>query len=111
MIDVWAVAANGLWVLGLSLVLAALSYGRWERAASRRSPARSAGDERQDVQPGRGRASATWADLGVLLFCAGLAATSDRWWERVVWSVLALAWAIRAALRIRQCSHQCREGP
>lgn len=29
MIDVWAVAANGLWVVGLALALAGWSWARW----------------------------------------------------------------------------------
>mgnify|MGYP006308534749 CR=1 FL=1 len=96
MIDVWAVAANAPWILGLSLVLAALSWARWlaqkehtrTRATLDRPPVRRA------------------VDLGLLLFCAGLAATSRRTWERVLWAALAVAWLVQAALAGRNGARQ-----
>jgi hypothetical protein len=98
MIDISAVAANALWVLGLSLVLAALSWARWV--------AQEEGARTRDVLARRGLRRAV--DLGLLLFCAGLAATSRRTWERVVWGVLAAAWVVQAALAGRSGATQGR---
>jgi hypothetical protein len=99
MIDVRAVAGNGLWVLGLSLVLAALSWARWvahEEGARTRAVLARTGPRRA-------------ADLGLLLFCAGLAATSRRTWERVLWAVLAVAWVVQAAVAGRNGATQGRK--
>lgn len=87
-IDIASVAANGLWVLGLALLLAAVSCARW---LAHQEDARL-----RDVlgRPGMRRG----IDLSLLLFCAGLAATSRRWWERLLWGLLAAAWAADAAL-------------
>lgn len=86
MIDVWGVAANALWVLGLAVVLAALSWAHWV--------AQEEGVRLRRVLSRRGL---RWPlDVGLLLFCAGLAATSRRWWERALWGVLALAWGVQA---------------
>ena len=80
MIDVWFVAANGLWIAGLSVLLAAWSWASW---------AASVGERRLRVmlvQPGVQRA----VGLGMALFCAGLAATGRWWWGRALWAALAV---------------------
>ena len=86
MIDFRSVAANALWILGLALILAALSWARWVAA-------------RENVRfrvalryPGVARA----LDGGLMLFCAGLAATARTGWEQVLWGVLAAVWALLA---------------
>ena len=91
MIDVASLAANALWVLGLSLVLAGLSWAHWA-AQKEDAPLR------QVLQRAGLRVA---IDLGLLLFCAGLAATSRRWWERALWALLAVAWTVQAALALR----------
>ena len=88
MIDIASVAANALWVLGLALLLAALSWARW---LAQRDDARL----RQVLRRSGLRRT---IDLALLLFCAGLAATSRRWWERALWGLLAAAWALQAVL-------------
>ena len=92
MIDVWGVAANSLWVLGLSTLLAALSWASW-----------AAGEEKVRfravlARPGMQRV----LDLGLFLFCAGLAATGRAWWERALWGLLAAAWVVQAVLMGRK---------
>ena len=88
MIDVPGVLANSLWILGLALLLAALSFAhctaREERVRLRVVLRRTAVQRVTSV---------AW-----LLFCAGLAATSDALWEQVVWALLGLAWAAQAIL-------------
>jgi len=99
MIDVWGVLANSLWVLGLSTVLAVLSWAHW--AASR--------------EEARFRVVLGWAghqmalDLGLALFCSGLAATSRRWWERALWGLLAVAWVVQAVLSGRRRADGSRD--
>lgn len=89
MIDVWGVAANGLWVVGLSVVVAALSWAYW-----------CAVEEGTGISTALGRAGVRRAvDLGLAFFCAGLAATSRRTWERVVWGALGVFWVVDVGRR------------
>jgi len=88
MIDFRSVAANALWILGLALILAALSWARWIAV-------------RENVRfrvalryPGVARA----LDGGLMLFCAGLAATARIGWERVLWGVLAVGFLVIALM-------------
>jgi hypothetical protein len=75
MIDWWDVFINGLWILGLAIVLAAFSYrGAWKV-----------------YQPKSGSmlwAEEVWPALGLALFCFGLGLISDQTWKLVVWILL-----------------------
>ena len=82
MIDWYGVFHNALWIFGLAIVLAALSYADWRRRlASPRVSFRKALSE-----PGFQAA----VSLGFTLFCAGLALGSTVWWQIVAWAALAL---------------------
>ncbi len=82
-LDFYSVAANALWVLGLALILAALS---WANGISAR--------EQASIRGALGRSGVQRALNGELvLLCAGLAATGRTWWEQVLWGALA-AWFI-----------------
>jgi hypothetical protein len=82
MIDVWEVIANSLWILGLVVLLAVLSWAHWV-----------ASTEKNRLRVVLQRPSIQIAlDVGLVLFCAGLAATGRTWWERTLWGLLAAAW-------------------
>ena len=88
MIDVWGVIANSLWILGLAVLLAALSWAHWV-----------ASSEGRHLRIVLGRPQTQRClDLGLFLFCVGLVATSRAWWERILWGLLAAAWVIKALL-------------
>jgi len=80
MIDVQGIFFNSLWILALAILLALLSWTSWKA-------------EHEGV-----RFRVVWArpglrrlvTLSLVLFCAGMAAVSGRWWERLLWLVLAL---------------------
>jgi CHASE2 domain-containing sensor protein len=91
-IDVWGVVANSLWILGLAVLLAVLSWANWA-ASVEKVRLRTA-----LTRPGVQRA----LNLGLFLFCAGLAATGRAWWERVLWGLLAVAWVVQAWLAGRR---------
>ena len=77
MIDVWYVTSNLIWIAGLAMLLAALSWARW-------------------IGENQGRRRPRLAlNLGLTLFCAGLAATGRGWWERVLWGLLSAVWVAR----------------
>ncbi len=80
MIDIGRVAAHALWILGLALILAALSWANW-RAASEHTRFREALH-----RPAVRRALAT----GLALFAAGLAAAEHRPWATALWGILAV---------------------
>jgi hypothetical protein len=85
-IDVWGVIANSLWILGLAVLLAVLSWAHWAASTEGKRLHAVLGQHR--TQQG--------LDLGLFLFCAGLAATGRAWWERVLWGLLAVAWVFQA---------------
>lgn len=93
MIDWYGVFHNALWVLGLAVVLAALSYADWRRGTQ--TPKQSL---RQALsQPGFQAAFC----LGMVLFCTGVALGSHRWWEVVAWALLALLFVWQAVIAWR----------
>ncbi len=55
---------------------------------------------RKELPPLRMGAAARF--LGLLLFIAGLTATEDRWWARVLWLLLSIAVVAEAVVRIRK---------
>jgi hypothetical protein len=79
MIDWLNLAANALWICALALALAVLSFASWEAKV---------GGERLRAVLSRPRWEFT-LNLAGALFCLGLAATSDKIWERALWLVLA----------------------
>jgi hypothetical protein len=78
-IDWYNLAANALWIIALALALTVLSFASWEARVS---------GERLRVALSRPRWEFT-LNLAGAMFCLGLAATSDRIWERALWLVLA----------------------
>lgn len=80
MIDWWGLARNALWILGLSLCLAALSMVSY-RVRAERIYLRDALSK-----PGTQRA----LGLGLLLFCLGILVTSRTWWQLTVSGLLVV---------------------
>jgi hypothetical protein len=87
-IDVWEMVANSVWILGLAVLLAAFSWASWTASAEGnrfRTALRRPGIQRV-------------LSLGLMLFCAGLAATGHAWWERTLWGLLTVIFAVQAWL-------------
>lgn len=91
LIDWPGVARNALWIVGLSIVLAAWSYVTWD-AGQRRARLRHAINWPLLQAP---------VAVGLLLFTASMAWSARALWERIVWVVLALAFAGQAILEWR----------
>ena len=84
MIDLWLVASNTLWIAGLSLLLAALSWASW-----------AAGVEGIRVGDALARLGARLVvSLGMAMFCAGLAATGRARGEVLLWVALAAGFGV-----------------
>jgi hypothetical protein len=88
--EAWGIATNGLWIVGLAILLATWSYGRWAAQNARVKT-------RIKLQELR---YALALDLGLLLFVIGMAATESRRWAQVIWALLGLVVVGHAALRI-----------
>ena len=91
MTEVWLVVKNGLWILGLSILLAAWSYARYT--------AYEAHVKTRDKlnEPNY----ALVVDVGLLLFVSGMAATETRWWARILWILLGIGIIVQRVLRIK----------
>ncbi len=95
MIDWGYVVTNSLWILGLSMILAAFSYHDWLARESKQS--------RRDLLQ-----RPSWRlpfSTGMLLFCLGLGLGREAtWWEQSLWGVLAIsfAWQGGSAFRARR---------
>lgn len=88
-VNVWT---SSLWILGLSIVLAASSYHDWL--------ARETGQRRRDLFRKPSWRLPFWT--GITLFCVGVGLGSQLdWWERTLWGVLALSvlWQLLSQLR------------
>jgi hypothetical protein len=95
MIDWWGVFSNALWVLGLSVLLAAWSMAYYE--------AQRTGQKTLELLGTRGY---SWVVMvGLVLFCAGLAATEDRLWAQILWGLLGVAFIVDQLLRWRNDRH------
>lgn len=91
LIDWPFVARNALWILGLSIALAAWSYTSWW-AARRRARLRQALGLPLFQVP---------FSAGLTLFAASLAWGATRWWERGLWILLGLAFVWQTAVSWR----------
>jgi hypothetical protein len=98
MIDWMGLTTNGIWILGLAIIVATLSYADWlAMLRSRTSRARM-----RDVLGQAAFRIALWS--GLTLFCVGVALAGGRGWERILWGVLAVmsvveVWQAGRALR------------
>ena len=96
LIDWPALVRNALWILGLSVILAAWSYVSW-LAARRGVRAWRAIDWPVFEVP---------ASAGLALFALSLAWGATRTWERILWMVLAVAFLAQTAQGWRQARCQ-----
>jgi hypothetical protein len=89
MINGWGVFSNSLWVLGLSVLLAAWSMSYYEAQRSDKKVLRILSE-----------GGYSWAvTVGLVLFCVGLAATEERLWAQVLWGLLGAAFLVDQLLR------------
>jgi hypothetical protein len=92
MTEVWIVVKNGLWILGLSLLLATWSYARY-----------AAYEERVKTKAKLNELKYSLAiDAGMLLFVAGMAATESRTWAFVLWLLIGVAIVVHGVLQVRE---------
>ena len=88
MIDWYNLLMNVLWIIAAALALAALSYANWQASVKKEKFRTVVG------QPG----VQTVLNIAGILFSAGLAGTSDILWQRILWIVLAIGFAVQIGL-------------
>jgi hypothetical protein len=88
MIDWFNLAANALWIIGLAIALAVVSHASWQ-ASLHHEKLRS-----RLAQP----SYQIFFDLAAVLFCLGMAATSRRVWEIILWGGLATLFIAQAVV-------------
>jgi hypothetical protein len=86
MIDWVSVGFGGLWILGLGLLTAALSFANYSANQPKRRLRQVL-----DIPACR-----IMIDLGLVFFCLGWAGGVSVVWERLLWAVLALIIAVHA---------------
>lgn len=85
MIDWYSLVANSIWVLALALALSVISLASWKA---------NLGGESLKDQLNR----SSWGiplNLAGVLFCLGLFATSETWWEKGLWVLVLFLFALQ----------------
>ena len=85
MIDWVVVGFSALWILGLALVVAALSFANYQAGQQKRRFRQALGMPVCQIM----------IDLGLVFFCLGWVGGVSATWERIVWAVLALMFALQ----------------
>jgi hypothetical protein len=90
MIDLWGVFRNLLWIAGLAVGLAALSVAEYQA------------DEKVRLRQKLAEPASQWLlSFAVALVCLGLFLSSQIWWERAIFGLLALFFGAQTA-RLRR---------
>lgn len=85
MTDWFSVSFDALWILGLSLVVSALSFSNYLARQ----------EKWRFMQALKNSPGQIMIDLGLVLFCMGVAGSIGGTWEWIAWTVLALILAVR----------------
>jgi hypothetical protein len=80
-----------LWITGLALILSTLGFADYHAARAGRRI-------RQELEHPTNQVA---IQFGLMLFCLGLAGSMSAWWEKVLWAVLAVAFAGYALVALR----------
>ena len=78
MINWWDLAANSIWVLAIVFALAVFSVAYYQ--------AQREGEKIRSIL--NAPRFALQLNLAGAIFCLGMAATSTRWWEFLLWIIL-----------------------
>ena len=84
MLDWFNLVGNALWIIGLALALATVSYASWEAWLYRENLAARLTVPKQSI-----------LYLAGVLFCSGLGATSSTTWEVVLWVLMGVILVIQ----------------
>jgi ABC-type iron transport system FetAB permease component len=94
MIDWYSVGFGALWIIGLGFVTAALSFAYYIASQQKMRLRRALGVPTCRIM----------IDLGLVFFCLGWAGGASAVWERLLWAVLGLIFAVQT-WQARKMSH------
>lgn len=83
LIDWRLLGFSALWLSGLALLLAAVSFADYAAHARQTKTRAVLGEPGYQVA----------LNAGLLLFCLGLVGSAQNWWEQALWLLLAAAFA------------------
>jgi hypothetical protein len=92
LIDWKMVGFASLWIIGLAVILAVLGFVDYHAKAG-------GGRFRDELRKSIYQA---WIHVGLTLFCLGLLGSSNAWWERALWGLLAIAFLIFSIRSFRE---------
>jgi hypothetical protein len=95
----WGALLHIPWVLGLAVILAALSWARYQAGRDRLSMPAGIHLLRKRLD---GPGFQLPLSLGLALVSASLLLTAHVLWERGVWSISLLFWLVSLVQRVRQ---------
>jgi hypothetical protein len=84
MIDWYNLVSNSFWIIGLATALATISFASWQASINH---------EKFKVVIGQPPIQVA-LNLAGVLFCIGLALTSTKTYEIILWSILAAAFGV-----------------
>jgi len=90
MIDWYNLVMNALWIAACALALAAFGYASWQASAQKTKFRVVVGQPAVQIA----------LNLAGILFSAGLAGTTDTLWQRILWILLAVGFAIQLGIDI-----------
>jgi hypothetical protein len=85
LIDWFGVVTGALWIAGLGIILTAIGFAHYQSHAERKKLRQVLGK----------RTSQFVVDLGMIFFCLGLMGSAEATWERILWGILSLVFAIQ----------------
>ena len=92
MIDWYNLVMNSFWILACAIALAMLSYASWEASALKvKFLARLKQPQYQII-----------LNIAGLLFCIGLAGTSDVVWQQILWGLLGLGFVLQIVMEFKK---------
>jgi len=90
MIDWYNLFANALWIFALAFALAVIGFARWKAS-------------QDSTKLGMVLNQTGWQmalNTAGVVFCLGLAATSNKLWEQILWLVMGLLFVLQIGLAI-----------
>jgi hypothetical protein len=92
MIDWYNLVMNSFWILACAIALATLSYASWEASTMKEKFLTRLGQPNyQNI-----------LNIAGLLFCVGLAGTSDVVWQQILWGLLGLGFIFQFVLGLKK---------
>lgn len=92
MIDWYNLVMNSFWILACAIALTTLSYASWEASSLKEKFFARLRQPQYQIT----------LNIAGLLFCVGLAGTSDIVWQQILWGLLGLGFIFQIVLEFKK---------